>query len=55
MTIKELIGQLSKFDDELHVYYINEEYGSEDEIEEIVKKKDYETEMIVLAREGAFG
>ena len=56
MTIKELIDVLSKCDKKLHIYYINEEDGCNDEIEEIAKMKDYKgTKIIVLGREGAFG
>jgi len=56
MTVKELIVQLSEFDTELKVCYLNEEDGCEDEVVEIVKQKDYlGVEVVVLAREGAFG
>ena len=56
MTIKELIVELSKFDDKFLVYYVNEESSGPDEVAEIEEYIEADmTTIIVLGREGCFG
>jgi len=55
MTVKELIDKLAEFEPDLIIQYVNEESFGNDDIAEVVKKKDYiGNEIVVLAREGCF-